>query len=396
MSGQYSARDAAALFDGARLTLARQLAGLRKSDLAGVVEVSATAVAAWESGKSNPSPGNVANLSLGLGIDPGFFVARPAGQTSGTTTPHFRSLRSTSQIMRDQAHSYGQIAVEVAAALEVHVELPEVDIPRHPVGLDDPLEAADEAARALRHAWKMDTGPAPHLVRLAENHGILVVFSPPSSASLDAFSFDSTVRPVVILNPIKRDFYRQRFDVAHELGHLVMHADSDPGSKVVEDQAHRFAAEFLLPNDEITPLLPTALNKSTWARLGQLKEEWKVSMASLLYRAKVLETLPATSYRNAMITMTQRGWRRAEPGLVTSIEQPSLFPATLDVLADAGVAVEEIRNQCRVPTSLFETITARTPSPATNPPSRSRRASSQGNVGDGLPAAAARNVVSLL
>lgn len=392
MSGNYSARDAAALFDGSRLTLARHLAGLRKSELAAVVDVTATAVAAWESGRSNPTPVNVANLSLRLGIDPGFLVARSIDRAAGTTTPHFRSLRSTSQIMRDQAHSYGQVAVEVAAALEVHAELPDVDVPRYPVALDDPLEAADEAARHLRRAWGMDAGPTPHLVRLAEHHGILVVFSPPSTASLDAFSFDSTVRPVVILNPIKRDFYRQRFDVAHELGHLVMHADADPGSKIVEDQAHRFAAEFLLPAAEIETVLPTGLNRNTWVRLGQLKEEWRVSIASLLYRAKTLGTMPASSHRNAMITLTQRGWRRAEPGLITSIEQPSLFPATLDLLAEAGISVDDIRLQCRVPATLFDTITARTPSADAVDATSSFDAASE--MAAATPTA--RNVISLL
>lgn len=391
MTPHYSAKDAAALFDGNRLTLARQLAGLRKSELAAVVEVTATAVAAWESGRTNPSPANVAILSLKLGIDPGFFVARPLDQSAGTTTPHFRSLRSTSQIMRDQAHSYGQMAVEVAAALEVHAELPDINVPRYPVAIDDPLEAADEAARFLRRAWHMDSGTAPHLVRLAENHGILVVFSPPASASLDAFSFDSSVRPVVILNPIKRDFYRQRFDVAHELGHLVMHADADPGSKIIEEQAHRFAAEFLLPASEIEPLLPTVLNKSTWVRLGQLKEEWRVSIASLLYRARTLGTLSTTSHRNAMITMTQRGWRRAEPGLITSIEQPSLFPATLELLDDAGIPVDDIRHQCGVPLALFNTITSRTPSPSTT-----SQSALVARAGDTTVPSTARNVISLL
>ncbi len=266
-------------------------------------------------------------------------------------------------MMRDQAHSYGQVAVEVAAALEVHAELPEIDVPRYPVSVEDPIEAVDEAARHARKAWNMAPGRAPHLIRLLENHGVLVVFSPSASASLDAFSFDSTVRPVVILNPIKRDFYRQRFDVAHELGHLVMHADADPGSKIVEDQAHRFASEFLLPATDIEPELPKGLNKGTWVRLSQLKEQWGVSMASLLYRAKVLGTLSDSSYRNAMVTMTQRGWRRAEPGLIASIEQPSLLPATVELLSSAGIDVDDIQTQCRVPVRLFETITSRAPGP---------------------------------
>lgn len=39
----------------------------------------------------------------------------------------------------------------------------------------------------------------------------------------------------------KDDYYRQRFDVAHELGHLIMHHDAEPGGKVAEEQANRFA-----------------------------------------------------------------------------------------------------------------------------------------------------------
>ena len=43
------------LFDGSRLTLARQLAGLRKSELAARLGKSPTAVAAWETGAKRPS-----------------------------------------------------------------------------------------------------------------------------------------------------------------------------------------------------------------------------------------------------------------------------------------------------------------------------------------------------
>ena len=59
---------------------------------------------------------------------------------------------------------------------------------------------------------------------------MLVVFSPPGAAAIDAYSFAAADRPTVVLNPIKKDYYRQRFDVAHELGHLVMHGEAEPGS----------------------------------------------------------------------------------------------------------------------------------------------------------------------
>ena len=43
------------------------------------------------------------------------------------------------------------------------------------------------------------------------------------------------------------------------------------------------------------------------------------------------------TYRNAMTYMSSRGWRRREPGLMPSVEQPSLLPRAIEVLADAGI-----------------------------------------------------------
>ena len=164
---------------------------------------------------------------------------RPDDVAALSTTPHFRSLRSTSQLARDQAFAYGQLAVDIAASLERHVEFPVREVPSLPVAVDDPEgDGPEQAARLVREQWGMGVGPVGHLVRLLEHHGILVGFSSTQAASENAYSFDSRLRPVVVLNPIKRDYYRQRFDVAHDLGHLIMHGDAEPGGRIVEEQAH--------------------------------------------------------------------------------------------------------------------------------------------------------------
>jgi Zn-dependent peptidase ImmA (M78 family)/transcriptional regulator with XRE-family HTH domain len=364
------ADDVAAFFDGARLTLARQLAGLRKSDLAQLLDMSPTAVAAWESGAKRPTAVTVARLALSLGVDPGFFAMRPDDVAALSATPHFRSLRSTSQLARDQAFAYGQLAVDIATSLEKHVECPDPDVPSFSVPIDtgDPdADGPEQAAQHVRDCWGMRAGPAPHLVRLLENHGVLVVFSPPQAASVDAYSFDSRLRPVVVLNPVKHDYYRQRFDVAHELGHLVMHTDAEPGGRTVEDQANRFAAEFLLPAAEIRDELPTIMNGAAWQSLARGKERWGTSIQALLYRARRLGALTEVSYRNAMVTLTSRGWRRTEPGLIAVLEQPSLLPRAVELLGAEGIAEYQLRDQCRVPADLFWTVTSRHPRPA--PPS---------------------------
>ncbi len=222
-------------------------------------------------------------------------------------------------------------------------------------------DGPERAARSVREHWGIGHGPAGHLVRLLENHGVLVVFSPPRAASVDAYSFDSRLRPVVVLNPVKRDYYRQRFDVAHELGHLVMHSDAEPGGRTVEDQAHRFAAELLMPAAEIRDLLPASINAAAWQALARLKEHWGTSMQALLYRARRLGVLSDVSYRNAMTTLTARGWRRNEPGLVTVLEQPSLLPRALELLAQEDIDEALLVGQCRIPVDLFRTVTARVP-----------------------------------
>ncbi|KPM56919.1 ImmA/IrrE family metallo-endopeptidase [Frankia sp. B2] len=361
-AGSERAAEVATLFDGGRLTLARQLAGLRKSELAEKVGKSPTAVAAWESGAKRPTAANVAQLALSLKVEPGFFAVRPDDIARLSSTPHFRSLRSTTQLARDQAFAYGQTAVDVASSLERHVELPVVDLPSVPVCVDvTNNDEPEQAARTVRSRWGLGRKPIGHLVRLLENHGVLVVFSPPQAASVDAYSFDSRLRPVVVLNPVKRDYYRQRFDVAHELGHLIMHSDAEPGGRVVEDQAHRFAAELLIPAGEIYDLLPATMGSDAWRKLARLKEQWGVSMQALLYQARRLGRLSDVSYRNAMATISARGWRRNEPGLVAAVEQPSLLPRAVELLRQEGVNEEALMAQCRLPSELFGIVTSRFP-----------------------------------
>lgn len=395
MNTRKRAQDVAPFFDGTRLALARHLAGMRKSELANRIDRSPSAVTAWEAGGKQPTAANIAELAIGLEVDPWFFAVHGQDINTISVAPHFRSLRSTSQQLREQALAYGQIAVDVASAIEVHAEFPAPQVPTFHVEPND-VVGPEEAARHVREAWDLDAGPAGHQVRLLETHGVLVVFSPPGAAAIDAYSFAAADRPTVVLNPIKRDYYRQRFDVAHELGHLVMHGEAEPGSKAVEDQAHRFASEFLLPAEEIHDLLPTAMGRSSWTTLFKLKEQWGVSVGALLFRARQLGRLSDVSYRNAMIRMSQEGWRRDEPGAIASIEQPSMMPRALELLDAVGISTEELVAQCRIPRHLFDAATARTPLVETPPTGVNRRVNT--GAGDKLHSHQHRtsSIVSLL
>jgi hypothetical protein len=108
---------------------------------------------------------------------------------------------------------------------------------------------------------------------------------------------------------------------------------------------------------------------NAWRTLAKLKEQWGVSMQALLFRARQLGRLGDVSYRNAMTTISTRGWRRDEPGLVSTIEQPSLLPRALELLVQEGIDETRLIEQCRVPSELFRTVASRRPdiSPGATP-----------------------------
>jgi Zn-dependent peptidase ImmA (M78 family) len=158
------------------------------------------------------------------------------------------------------------------------------------------------------------------------------------SPDVDAFSIPFVDHPLVVLGSDKDDRARSRFDAAHELGHLVVHGNEVWGTKEVETQAHRFAAAFLMPRNEIGDELPS---RADWQRLFWLKRKWQVSLAALLMRAKTLGRMSDSAYLSAVKETSARGWRRREPIQLGPPEQPQVL-ARLLALPAAGQLTETL------------------------------------------------------
>ncbi len=102
----------------------------------------------------------------------------------------------------------------------------------------------------------------------------------------------------------------------------MLHGEQIWGVKEVETQAHQFAAEFLLPAEQIYDHLPTTVD---WPALFELKRHWQVSLAALLMRARTLGRMTERTYLSAIKTASARGWRRIEPVPLGQPEQPTRF-----------------------------------------------------------------------
>lgn len=161
----------------------------------------------------------------------------------------------------------------------------------------------------------------------------------------------------MVLNP-GGDYYRQRFDVAHELGHIVMHADAPSRGRVFENQAHRFASEFLMPASDIVDQLPSVTTKGGWTLLAILKERWLVSQQALLRRSHDLGKMTDVTYKNAMSTITTRRWRMAEPGRQTEVEHTSLLHLAIGELERTGTTRVSMNRAIGMPSEYFDAIVA--------------------------------------
>lgn len=97
---------------------------------------------------------------------------------------------------------------------------------------------------------------------------------------------------VITYNDIQSE-PRRRFTLAHELGHIFLHGQyiKNNGEIIdktffrsnirdaIEDEANNFAAELLMPLDEIMQLMGQDIRK-----VSALSEEFGVSLAAMSYR----------------------------------------------------------------------------------------------------------------
>ena len=344
-------------FDCRRLAVARRLACMSRAELARHIEVTPAAVTQYEHGLTRPTTTALARISFALGMPREFFCRGLNIPEVRSSTAHFRSLRTTPANRRAQALAFGELALAVLDLIERYVDLPPVRLPTLDLSAQPSQAEIGDAAGRARKALGVDSGPVPHVVRLLEAHGVLVVRLPADGFDprVDAFSSSETAsgRPLVLMSPLKDDKARSRFDASHELGHLLMHTGVEAGSRLVESQAMSFAAEFLMPRAEIEDSLPTRVD---WETFHALKRHWGVSLRALVYRAHKLGRLSDPSYGRANRQLKQ--WGYPEPGPLGPPEQPSVLGAAAELVELRGAGLSTLAEAARIPLGTLHAVVA--------------------------------------
>jgi len=336
------ARSAAALFSPSKLTQARQMLAITRAELARRAGVSAASISQYEAGTMRPRPTTMAELALVLNVPLAFLTeSRERTPLPTVDTSFFRSLRRTTQRDRERATAYAGLLAQLVAEIERRVTLPAFSpMPDLALDPDDDPEAAEAAARTVRSLWQLGDRPVSHAVRLIERRGVIVARLPLSN-DVDAFSWVSGPRPLVLLGDDKRNFERSRFDTAHELAHILLHAaDPEPAHPRMERQAHRFSGALLIPAEAIEQEWPRG--RWDWNQLVRIKQHWGISIGALLIRGRDLDLISVAAYQSKMKYMSRMGWRRREPGTQLPPEQPDLLNQAIGLLEQNGTTLEAV------------------------------------------------------
>ncbi len=335
--------------------MCRAASGLSLRDLEAKIgnRVTAQAISKYERNQSVPSSGVLTALADALDVSVDYLGA--SGEVF-LEAVEFRRKQLTTK--REQA----QVEARVLDLLERYLTVEEIlglpsiawDKPREapwPV-LRDPSEA-EYAAGGLRGHWGLGLDPIPNLVELLEERGIKVL-------AMDLVGLDGlTARvrreaggaaSVVVVN--RGDWgERQRFTMAHEIGHMVLEASSSVDE---EKAAQYFAGAFLMPAETLRAEIGKRRNSMGWDELFDLKRIFGVSVQALTYRCKDLGIFSNRLYRLLFEEFARRRWSSPpyhEPHAMLA-EQPRrfnrlCFRALAEGAISEGRAAELVRTSVR-------------------------------------------------
>lgn len=302
------------------LETVRLARGMTQAELADAAQVSQASISKAESGTAPLPAGRLLQVARALRVPPEMLAGERVTLAAATACVFHRKRASTTIGQAKQARARLALARVYAQALLDLVGTGEVTLARMAPSADGYVSPED-IARRVRAALGVPAGPLDNLVGTLEAAGIVVMLADLGGRRLDALSdWPPGRRPILFVNE-SAPGERQRFTLAHETGHAVMHEVPAEG---IEQQADRFAAELLMPAADIRD----EFGNPTLERLLELKRLWKVSAAALARRAYDLGTINDYGYRRLNTEMSASGWRTAEPIPLTA-ERPALLADAL-------------------------------------------------------------------
>jgi len=311
-----------------RIRQARLASGLTLAALGARVGVSHTAIQKFERGLLTPSSAQLLKLARACGIRTEYFFRSHAVELLQTEFRKNSTFGKTAQ---------EALKIKVVELVEKRVELlsafpeppltafaPPATLPKRIITAEQIETFSDQ----LRDAWQLGMNPIADLTDTLEGLGLMVVMvdeQNPGFSGLTAKVRTDFGREYPVVAVSKRwPGDRQRFTLAHELGHLLL--EGRLASAIDEEKAcDRFAGAFLAPRSAVQQFLGQQRHALEWQELHALKHEFGLSMAGWLQRAKQCGVITESVHVAIFKQFSAKGWRKCEPGQPLLQEHPRLF-----------------------------------------------------------------------
>ncbi|MDO4419261.1 MAG: XRE family transcriptional regulator [Ruminococcus sp.] len=342
-------------FKGERLKVARLFRGMTLTELSTITGISKQSISLYENDKNKPDYEKISLISSALHIPHDFFLQEDICKTK-TEVTYFRSLSSATKIDRTAQSLKLEFVAKMYEILSKYIDFPQLNIPTFDFhGSDDEFDnqkneamfqEIENIAKQVREFWGLGNEPIKDIQFLLEENGIIVTGFDTKEEKIDAFS-----QHVVLDN---KDFYfvcvdqgakpegRISFDLAHELGHILLHPWSENLELVSKEefknreiQANMFASAFLLPADSFGKDIQAY--PTDWKYYQWLKKKWKVSMQAMAYRCRELGIITSNQFQYMMRQLSKKGWRTKEPDDVPYYLHDNIFQGAIDLLKEEKI-----------------------------------------------------------
>jgi Zn-dependent peptidase ImmA (M78 family)/transcriptional regulator with XRE-family HTH domain len=305
---------------GERIRRLRHVAGLGQADFAKMVGIASGSVSKLEHGRMPLSGELLSSVAASLRCTPDF-LSMPT-ELAPATRPWLRAYADAPKRSVDQMVDDCTTAMEAINGLKLKT-MPD----RMPLYTGEVMDQAaiEDFAIDVRVAADIgDNEVVGNSVRAAERLGCIVLPTPDELGRHLGISVRVDDQTAMIClgrwtaegTPVPGD--RQRFTVAHEIGHLALHSGVDAPvtageASLIEKQAHAFAGAFLAPGDAMLDELAAFGGRVTLQTLAKIKQRWGISIKALVARFQNLGVIDADHARSLYKQISARGWNRSEP-----------------------------------------------------------------------------------
>ncbi len=316
------------MFFGEKLQSVRELNGLSRKELADKLNLSEQAIWQYENQYTVPKFEVVNELKKIFNVKAQFFYTEPfAANISKVESIAYRAEDREARKKTKMETTFIDFTSFFLNKFESKLNLPtsslqllrdeSIQLYNMSMETNDRLLQLEKIAENARK--RLDVQSNSELLYKLELSGIYIL-EKNMGTSIDAYStWTSQEKPFIILGNKKKSAVRRNFDLAHELGHLLLHYKIDMDSltkdehKIIEKEANDFASFFLLPKDQFLKDFSTISKKSNPESYLDMKMKYMVSIGALEYRAYKMGLLTFEENRYFYATLNRKDYKKNEP-----------------------------------------------------------------------------------